>query len=405
MVIIMTQKRKKILFVEQNQDGTIGGSHYCLLQLIRCLDKTLYEPIVMFYQKNILIELFKAENCQVIIFKKPLGRKFVAPLFFLKLPYAAFQKTYNGAMVVLVPIVRSFLFLLQHNIDLVHVNNCSISGWDWLLVSKVLGRKCISHDRGYARFNRLARVRANYFDRILCVSKYVQEHLRKSGIHEKTILLYDGIDQNAFRNRIKKNTNEIKKEFGVGPDAPFIGMIGNLQRWKGQFVIIKAVHQLIRTFPDLVCLLVGGTSPNRADRIYLEELKMDIDSKGLNKSVILTGFRTDVPDIMNALDIVLHSSISPEAFGMVIVEAMCLQKPVVASNLGGPSEIIEDDISGFLVPHNDPSTMAGKIGSLLHDAELRIKIGDQALLRVKNYFNLDHFSSTLSGIYEELLSR
>ncbi len=398
-------KRKTILFVEQNQDGTTGGSHFCLLYLIDSLNRERYQPIIMFYEKNNIIDRFLTADCHVIVFKKPLGRAFKAPCTILELPYIIAQKTYNYVSTSLVPFVRFILFIIKNNIDLVHLNNTASGGWEWLLAARLLRRKCVTHQRGFARFDGFARRRARYFDKIVCVSKAVENYLKEKGIINNVITIYDCMVPQAFTKQIRKTIFEVKKEFNVGSDIFFIGMVGNFQEWKGQLTVIKAVALLRKKYPEVVCLLSGDVSSYKRDVEYFKKVRQEIHDRNLKKNIIITGYRLDVPDLINSLDIMIHASIEPEPFGMVILEGMCLEKPVIATDIGGPREIIEDGVSGILVPPGKPIILAEKIEYLLEHPDVRQEIGKNALKRVLDKFNLDKFFFQVNNLYDGLFSK
>ena len=145
-------QRKKILFVEQNQDGTIGGSYYCLLYLIRLLDKKRFEPIVMFYEENSLIGEFEKTGARVIVFKKPKGRRFLIQYSFAKVLsplLIIMQKTYNFFRVVLIPILKFILFLKNEKIDIIHLNNSVAVGAEWIVAARLTGVLCLTFQREY----------------------------------------------------------------------------------------------------------------------------------------------------------------------------------------------------------------------------------------------------------------
>jgi glycosyltransferase involved in cell wall biosynthesis len=399
-------KRKKILFVEQNQDGTVGGSYYCLLYFLKCLDRKKYDPIVMFYDKNLLIDKFKREQCSILIFIKPTGRKFSSPYPLLNIFYLLLQKIFNFINVSFIPLIKFIFVLLKNRIFLIQLNNTARIGWEWLFAAKLLKIKCITYERSLVKYDRIAKGWANRFDKIVCVSNAVKESLNKFGVKANTLTIYDSMDPNEFKGRIEKSVNEVKIEFGVKHLEPLIGVVGNFQEWKGQLTVIKATEYLKGSYPNIVCLLIGDVSLNNfRDKNYFAKVQEEITLRHLEKNVIITGYRSDVPDLMNALDILIHSSIEPEPFGMVVLEGMCLEKPVVATDIGGPLEIIEDGYSGILVPPNDPSILAQKLEYLLSNQDARREIGINGYNRVKQDFSLNTFSENISKLYENIFSR
>jgi len=181
-------------------------------------------------------------------------------------------------------------------------------------------------------------------------------------------------------------------------------MVGNFQEWKGQHVVIEALGIIKTKYPDLECLLIGDVPKNKQDIEYFEKIKQNILDKGLKQNIIITGYRNDVPDLINSCDVMLHASIIPEPFGMVVLESMCLKKPVIATNIGGPKEIIENGLSGILIPPANSTILAEEIDFLLHNEEQRKSIGENAIKRVSNNFSFDHFSHEIDNFYHQIFS-
>src|SRR5262249_2209134 len=146
----------------------------------------------------------------------------------------------------------------------------------------------------------------------------------------------------------------------------------------------------------------GAASNLPADRSYHEDLMRRVDRSGLADRVTLTGYREDVSDLVNALDILVHASISPEPMGRVILEGMALGKPVVATDHGGPREIIESGTSGFLIPPNDPERLYETLWELARSPELRQRIGKAATERVQDAFGIQGHMARIHGIYRSL---
>jgi glycosyltransferase involved in cell wall biosynthesis len=189
-----------------------------------------------------------------------------------------------------------------------------------------------------------------------------------------------------------------RAELGVPPDDLLIGVFGRLQRWKGQDVFVEAAVRVAAVRPGIRFVVVGG-SVFGLEPEFLEGLRRRVTQAGLDGRVTFTGFRTDVPALMAACDLVCHTSRVPEPFGMVIIEAMALGRPVIASRGGGPSEIIEDGTSGLLVSPEDPEGLAREMLRLADDPAERRRLGARAAERVKNHFDIE---TTAAGLIREL---
>lgn len=389
--------------MEQNQDGTTGGSHVSLLHHVSCLDKRLYQAVVMFYESNDMLNLFKQQGAEIHVFLKPPGINLTAPMPIFRPLYKTAQKIRNAIFTSLFPFLYSLHFLVKEQIDLVHLNNTASAGWEWLLACKLLKIKCVTHERGFARYTRVAKYLAHHFDCILCVSEAVRTSLLQQGITANLKTLHNAIDLDVFRGSLTKDPSDVKKEFNLPPSAQIIGMIANIQEWKGHRTVLEALRILRRDFPDLHCLFVGGLSPIvDRDQAFFADLKRYIEINDLHENVTFTGFRNDIPDLMNAMDVVLHASLQPEPFGRVLIEAMALEKPVIATDIGGPKEIIEDGVSGYLLPPADPVALAHTIKRLITDPALRAEIGNNALRNVNERFTLTRYSDRIHSIYREI---
>lgn len=402
-------KKKRILYVEQAHVGTTGGSHVSLLELIKALDSRKYESTVIFYEENHLLQEFEEVADRVMIYKRPrmldIGSAFplsrspwMTPLFWV---LKGFQKGYN-----FIASLRPFLdfvgFLRREKIDLVHLNNAFHVGFDWLIASKVCRVKCITHQRGLDAVPRTGRFYIRLYDGIICVSEHIREGLRIHGLQvdQRSCVIYNGLDIGAFTTRIKKDPLVVRRELGFEDYEPLIGVVGNIKPWKGQKVVIDAVLLLKRDYGKLRCLLIG--SPVEGLR-YFRSLKTAVVEEKLEENVFFVGFRTDVPDLINGLDILIHSSIEPEPFGRVIMEGMSLGKPVIATNIGGPAEIVEDNMSGLLVRPGDPEAMAQKIDYLLRHKRVRERLGKAAARRVQEKFDIKLVVGQVEEIYRCLL--
>ena len=161
----------------------------------------------------------------------------------------------------------------------------------------------------------------------------------------------------------------VRAELGIANGAPCVGVIGNIQEWKGQAVLVEAMARVIDAVPGARGLIVGGV--HRAGAAYHEQLQARIRELALESVPFsITGFRRDVADVINALDVVVHTSMRPEPFGRVILEGMLLGKPVVASAAGGVPELIRDGDTGFLTTPGRRRRLAERLIPLLQDADL-----------------------------------
>jgi glycosyltransferase involved in cell wall biosynthesis len=170
----------------------------------------------------------------------------------------------------------------------------------------------------------------------------------------------------------------VREALGWGA-APLVGIVGRLDHWKGQDVFLRAARHVATRSPSVRFAVVGGAIIGTEGSIP-DDLRRLAAELGLADRVHFAGHQDDVYPWFDALDVVVHASVA-EPFGLVIVEAMALGKPVVATRVAGPTEIVEDGTSGLLVPPGDPRPTAAAIMQLLEDPELAERLGEQARQR------------------------
>src|SRR5205814_9458002 len=136
-----------------------------------------------------------------------------------------------------------------------------------------------------------------------------------------------------------------RRRLGLPPEGPLIGIVGRLQRSKGMHVLVEALPSVLRSYPDAQCVVVGGSHAAEAD--YPAYLQGRIAALDLGQRVRCVGWQRNIPEWVQAMDVIV-SATDGEGFGMAIVEAMALGKPVVAGNTGGPAEILTEGVTGLL---------------------------------------------------------
>jgi glycosyltransferase involved in cell wall biosynthesis len=397
-------RRKRILFVEENRDGTVGGSHHSLLLLVTGLDRSRFEPVVAFYERHALIDEFKRQAEVVLLpdvrprrMTRAIGATWRDPIGIVAL---AWQKAFNVTRHAAARAAGVVRVVAGIRPDLIHMNNSTRAGLDWLLASRLSGARWVAHQRGFAR----PPFYAGLFDRVICISRHVEAELLRSapGLARQSVQIYNGVDVQASRRRAEaKSVEDVRREFGVRPGEWLIGAVGNIQRWKGQDVLLRALP-LLSADRRWRCVVVGGVSTDASSPAYRECLGRLVCDAGLQERVIFTGYRPDVPAIVNACDVLVHTSVKPEPMGRVILEAMALGKPVVATAHGGPIEIIEDGRSGLLVPPDDPPALAGCLDRLMTSPDLRTQIQQAAAQRAATSFSAAEYARRVQDVYVTL---
>jgi glycosyltransferase involved in cell wall biosynthesis len=195
-------------------------------------------------------------------------------------------------------------------------------------------------------------------------------------------VVYPGISLDQFDADVLPPTETLRRTLGLPADRRLIGIFGRLQAWKGVHVLIDAMPKVLEYNPDAYCVVVGGThslEPN-----YPDQLREQIRRLGLENHVALKGLQADVPQWMKAVDIVVHASLN-EPFGIVLLEAMALGKPMIAGSAGGPAEVVTHGEDGLLVPYGDVGCLSGSLLRLLDDPALAARLGESARHRARDF--------------------
>ncbi len=195
-------------------------------------------------------------------------------------------------------------------------------------------------------------------------------------------VVYPGVELDRFEPEKLPSPFEVRRRLGLPENDFLIGIVGRLQRWKGIHVLVEAMPKVLQNYSNAQCIVVGGKHELEPD--YPAYLESRIAALGVQDNVKMVGLQRNVPEWMQAMDVIVHAS-DFEPFGMVIIEAMALGKPVVAGATGGPTEIITPDINGILTPYGDADALANAIVRYLDDPNFAQKTGMAARLRALDF--------------------
>src|SRR5262249_1505501 len=227
-----------------------------------------------------------------------------------------------------------------------------------------------------------------------------KKNLISIGVRPNQItVVYPPLDLSTFD--VTRPAALTRAAFGVPNSSPCFGIVGLLVPWKGQDIFLRAAKRVFEKVPEAYAFVIGG--PHSGSRDYQESLHTKATELGIADRLIFTGYRADVPDMLRLLDVVAHASVKPEPFGRVIAEAMAMGRPVVATNAGGPTEIIEDGRTGFLVPPQDDEALAARIITLLQDPAMAERIGEAGRRTVVERFSAESHARGVKDVYMQAL--
>jgi glycosyltransferase involved in cell wall biosynthesis len=217
---------------------------------------------------------------------------------------------------------------------------------------------------------------------IVTVSRTVDDSQRRLRPRRSTTVIYPGVDTTRFDAGRIGEQRDVRRRLGLPEDAPIFGSVGRLDRWKGFDVLLDAVPGVLERHPQATMVLVGGR--HELDPAYADDLHDQAAGLGQNGRVRLVDQQPNPEEWMHAMDVFVHTS-DNEPFGMVVIEAMALGKPVIASTAGGPTEVITPGVDGVLSPYGDHTALSSAIAGLLDDGDLRRRAGNAARRRAQDF--------------------
>jgi glycosyltransferase involved in cell wall biosynthesis len=373
------------------------GSEMALARLVSALDRTRFEPVVVLPEEGPLRK--EIEALAVPVHVLPLAwwipathwsaDRFLAQLEGLEERAAALEG-----------------WLATERIGLVHTN--TIVTLEGALAAARLGLPHVWHSRGffgngfppaYLDDTRFFLSAADLLvDAIVCVSEGVRRQTAEVCRLARPRVVYDGFDLDRFLARPVTDASAIRARYGLAATARVVACVGGIQRRKGQLDLVEAAASLAGDFPDLVFVLAGAPG----DAEYLTALEERIAALGLSARFRRIGFQPEVRDLLGISEALVHPSHS-EGFSLAVLEAMAVGLPVVATRCGGPEELIEDGVSGLLVPPQSPPALAAALRRVLGDPAAARLLGRCGATRARA-FRLEASARGVEEIYEELLA-
>jgi glycosyltransferase involved in cell wall biosynthesis len=237
-------------------------------------------------------------------------------------------------------------------------------------------------------------------DLLVAVSNSIAEPIRRY-FKKEIITIYNGIDMDALMMATPPE-DVLRAQFPVLKAKRIVGMVGQIVPLKRHKLFLESMQEIAKQFDDVMFVVIGDSPDNH--KLSLDDLRAYAQKLGISDKVVFTGTRKDVPALLKSFDVLVHPA-DREPFGRVIMEAMALGVGVVATKSGGPSEIIEDGVSGFLVDVGDKKNIVEKVIMLLKDGHLRQAMGARGQERIRHSFNLKNTVCRFNGLFEKLLDK
>ena len=399
--------KKKILILDTGKEW--GGGTNSLLELLKRIDKSKYHFTALFYnnykkgyESDIKTEIEKL-GVEFLILeqrKQPVIVKIAKELSRLTFFFSRRLKRYSVFLI-------DYHFRIKRNaekisellrslrIDLFYMNNQPSSNLEGIIASKMTGVPALQHSRIETMLNSFEVKAVNlWLKKMICVSEGVKNSFIRQGVNKsKCVVVYNGIDSKTIPQASRK---EIRTAWGISDKDILIGTVGSLIKRKRIMDLIEATAIVAKRSEHPIKCMIIGKGPEK------ENLMTKVKERNLDSRIIFTDFQSDAISYINALDIFVMTS-EKEGLPRVIIEAMLMGKPVIASDITGPSELVVDGETGFLVPVGRTYAIANAILMLIRNPALREQMGERAKERVTRDFPVEKYVNDVENVFAEVL--
>ncbi len=352
-----------------------AGAERCVYELARRLDRDRFDVHVMALRGGRVADWLKEEGIPVTVLDVR-GRWDLMRLYSLvgHLRAGQFDILHTHLFHAdLIGRAGAKLVGIPHLVHTVHVAEGRFRPWQF----------------AFARFG------ANHYDRIVCVSESVQAyHAMRAGLPDRLYTtIFNGINVEQYK-RDEEARKRLRDEWGIADDQVLLAFVGRLDRQKGIDVLLGAVSHL-GARGEQVRLVVAGDG----DKRNLVENFMRYGEGGAGTKWL--GFVEDIPGLLSAADVLVMPS-RWEGFGLAAAEAMAAAVPVIATDVAGLREVVVDDQTGIVVEPDNGQAVAGAIEKLSADADLRARLGQGGLERVRKFFPIEKNISAHEELYQQV---
>jgi glycosyltransferase involved in cell wall biosynthesis len=320
-----------------------------------------------------------------------------------KLPFRWLRSAANLMMTCVAGLLNTVYYLRlarivrTERVDLIHHSNGATHFSLAMFGRPYMGTLAGIKSTPYSRFQKMALKRMH---RMVMISKVAHDaYVKCGGREEIAIHVPNPCDPKILPSEERA---AIRERFGIGKDEKVFGIIGRIVSWKGQKEFARAAVRVLEELPATLAV-VAGSAADGGDE-YVAAVHAIVDGSQHRDRVRFLGYVPNVHEVYNILDVAVHASTIPEPFGLVIIESMAHGVPIVAADSGGPVEIIEEGVDGFLVDPTKAADLAERITRLLKDRELRKRMGAAGRAKVRQQYDAQGYADRIQGIYDEILA-
>lgn len=381
-----------------HHDADLYGADQSLLRLVRALLAAGWQPIVLVPRNGPLLPLLQAAGAEVHIGPVvKVSRQLLGPMALWRLPWALLdamhfiRRAVAGRQVQLVysnsiAVLGGALWALLHGLPRVwHVREIVLAppvvarAYPWLL--RWMGGWCICNSGPTRAWITTA----------------------QPALAARSSVVWNGLeDTPAPDASLRASAQAWRRGLGIGADELVVALVGRINRWKGQSVLVDAAALLrAQGVQGVRFVLVGDVVDGQ--HVHRDALQRQVAAAGLQAQVLLTGFTADVAPVWAAADVAVVPSVDPEPFGRVAIEAMAHGLPVVGTAHGGLLDIIDPEVTGLLVPPGDAAALAAALQRLLGDAALRQRLGQAGRARQQRLFTQRSHDEQVLALVDQVL--
>ncbi len=405
----------RILYVDLSPSW--GGSLVSLVRLLERLDPGVYRPLLLLADQNRAADSFRARSLPVYTVptfraeaarNTALVRQVKATPMAQKLRAGRLAPLWHLARGVRSTVLRTWplTFRLWRVIaalrpDLVHINDAIFVNRAAIAAAWLARVPAVCHVRSLGPLSAWDRLWARTLRGFIFISQWVAQDQAAQGVRiARGRVIYDGIDPAAYAAVPAKA--EARAALGLPPDRKIVLSLGRLVPWKGQDLFLRALRRVADVRPDVLGVVAGAPEPYSLD--FEPALHALADELRLADHVRFMGPVPDAAVALAAADVLAHTSLSPEPFGLVMLEAMAVGRPVVTPAAGGGLEIVAHGETGLHYAPGDEAALEQALLTLLDDAVQAERMGAAGRERVAVRFNLDQFVGEMSRFYQDLLA-
>ncbi|MDB3960476.1 glycosyltransferase family 4 protein [Candidatus Pelagibacter sp.] len=320
----------------------------------------------------------------------------------------------KNPLIIFINFLALIFIILINNISIVHARSRA-PAWSCLIASKITGRKFVTTFHGTYNFN--SKIKKFYnsvmvrSDLVIAGSNFIFSHIKENytkylNAKKKLLVIFRGINVDYFDPTTKLDSDEKKllKKWEIEKDKKIILLPGRLTGWKGQEVFIEAINLVnIELGYEAFYAVILGSDQGRD--LYKKKLIRLTEQYRLINQVKFIDHCKDMALAYKVSDIVVSASIEPEAFGRVAVEAQSMEKPIIASNIGGSNETVIDEKTGFLFESNNAKSLSQKILKILSMDEASLNsIGREGRKNIIQKFNVEKMCFSTYSEYKRILN-